>query len=330
LKLGCVSIALRQFDVEQGLRLLQRLGIEAIEIGCAGYHVPKYGDPERLLADRRELERWQASFQRYGLEISALAIHGQPLTPNREAAAEYSRQFRQACRLAEAAGITRLTLLAGLPEGAPGDTTACWIVAPHPPENTDVYRWQWEERVIPYWREHGKIAEDHGCRLCFEMHPGDVVYNPRTLARLREEVGPVIGCNFDPSHLFWQGIDPLEAIRFLGDAIYHVHAKDTGVQTEHARLNGLLDPQPQASAAERGWVFRIPGFGHDPSFWREFVTTLRMVGYDDVVSIEHEDEYVGVEDGLEMTCSVLLPMLPKRPLGLRWWEAADEPEILAR
>jgi sugar phosphate isomerase/epimerase len=318
-----VSVGIQHYDVEDGLQLLRDLGLDAIEIACAGYHRPKYGDPEKLLADRDELERWQERLQRYELEVSALSIHGQPLTPNREAAAAYSRQFRFACEFAEAIGVDRLCLLGGLPEGAAGETTTVWIVAPFPFENIDVYRWQWQERVLPYWREHGRIAESHGCRLCFEMHPGDVVYNPATLMRLREEVGPVIGCNFDPSHLFWQGIDPLEALRFLGDAVYHVHAKDTEVQQHHVRVNGILDPKPYAEIADRAWNFRTVGYGHDEFFWRNFVSTLRLLGYDDVLSIEHEDDLMDASEGLEKAVKVLRPLIIERPVTASFWEWSE-------
>jgi sugar phosphate isomerase/epimerase len=315
-----VSVGIQHHEVEDGLALLQRLGLEAIEVACAGFHTPKYGDPGRLLAAPEERHRWQALLEEHGLEVSALAIHGSPLSPNRETAAEYSRQFRLACEFAEAIGVDRLTLLGGLPEGAPGESTPVWIVVPFPFENLDIYAWQWEERVVPYWREHGAIAEAHGCRLCFEMHPGDVVYNPATLLRLRTELGPVIGCNFDPSHLFWQGIDPLEALRELGEAVYHVHAKDTGVQQHRVRLNGVLDTTPYYDLPRRAWNFRTVGYGHDELWWRDFVSTLRMIGYDDVVSIEHEDDVMSVEEGLTKAVALLKSVVIEKPVGELFWQ----------
>ncbi len=320
MKLGMVSVGIQHLEVADGLALLQALGLDAIEIACAGFHTPKYGDPELLLADSEERRRWQATLEQHGLEVSALSIHGAPLSPDPEVAATYSRQFRRACEFAEAIGVDRICLLGGLPEGAPGEKTPVWVVVPFPFENLDVYRWQWDERVIPYWREHAAIAESHGCRLCFEMHPGDVLYNPATLLRLRAELGPVIGCNFDPSHLFWQGIDPLEALRELGPAVYHVHAKDTGIQQHNVRLNGVLDTTPYSDLPARAWNFRTVGYGHDELWWRDFVSTLRMIGYDDVVSIEHEDDLMSVEEGLSKAVALLKGVLLGQPVGRRFWQ----------
>jgi sugar phosphate isomerase/epimerase len=185
-----------------------------------------------------------------------------------------------------------------------------------------VLRWQWEERLVPYWREQGRIAEDHGVRLCFEMAPNDMVYNPRSLLRLREAVGPVIGCNFDPSHLFWQGIDPLEAIVELRDAVYHVHAKDVRVDPRVARVHGVLDPAPYSDFGRRAWTFRTVGYGHDETFWRDFVSTLRVIGYDDVLSIEHEDELLDPDEGLEKAVRFLAPIVLEQPIGAMWWDTA--------
>jgi sugar phosphate isomerase/epimerase len=319
-RLGVVSSALLWFELEEALAFLADHGVHAIELGCAGYHVPKFCDLDALLADDDGRARWRETFARHGVEISSLAIHGDALSPDPAIAQEYDRQFRQACELAAELGIDRLTLLAGLPEGAPGDRAQCWVVARFPGFNGPILEWQWAERVLPYWREHGRVAETHGCRLCFEMHPSDVVYNPATLLRLRDEVGPVIGCNLDPSHIFWQGIDPVEVVRRLGGAIYHVHAKDTRVQERNVRLNGVLELTPGLPLADRGWVFRTVGYGHGEDFWRELVSELRAVGYDDVLSIEHEDEFVDATEGLEKAISFLQPLVLEKPAGAPWWE----------
>lgn len=320
MKLGVITTGLVQHEFERGLDLAHELGFSTIELGCAGFHSKRYCDPQALLADAGALDRWRAAIDERSFEISALAVHGAPLSPDPEQAARYEREFRDACALAERLGVTRLTLLAGIPEGAPGDRTPTWIVTPFPPWNLEALAWQWEERLIPYWRTQAQVAEDHGCRLCFEMSPADMVFNPETLLRLRAEVGAVVGCNLDPSHLFWQQIDPLEAIRALGELIWHVHAKDTRTQDHEVRLNGVLDPTPHGDVGRRSWLFRTVGYGHPESFWRDFVSTLREAGYDDVLSIEHEDGLVHPDEGLAKAAGLLGTILLERPVGLQWWE----------
>jgi len=319
MKVGALSTAVTHYEPDAGLGVLHALGVRAIEIVCGGY-LPRYWDPERLLADPDELSRWRDRIASHELTISAFALHGDPLSPVGEVAADYSRLFRQVCRLAEKLGVERLTLLAGLPAGAPGDSAPCWITTPFPPANEQIYSWQWDERLIPYWQEHGAIATDHGCRLCFEMTAGDMLFHPDALVRFREAVGPVAGCNFDPSHLFWQGIDPLEALHYLGDAVYHVHAKDTRLELRNVRLNGVLDPRPFRALADRAWTFRTIGYGHDELFWRDFVSTLRAIGYDDVLSVEHEDDYMDMDEGLERAVALLRSIVIERPAGRHWWD----------
>lgn len=325
MRLGAVSSGLLHLEFEDGLDLLRDIGATAVEIACAGFFKNlRYGDPSLLARDAGERERWAQAIAARGLQISAFAIHGQPLAPDPEIARAYDREFRTVCELAEAVGVSRVTLFAGLPEGRRGDRTPCWVVSAWPPENAEVLRYQWEERVLPYWLEHAAIARSHGVRLCFEMHPSDVLYQPRALLRLREHVGVTVGCNFDPSHLFWQGIDPLEAMRTLGEAIYHVHAKDTRVSSRHTRVNGILDTTPFQDYPSRSWSFRTVGFGHGELFWRDFVSELRAIGYDDVISIEHEDFYVDLTEGMEKAATLLRSLIFKRPAGRSSFDLSGE------
>ncbi len=166
--------------------------------------------------------------------------------------------------------------------GCPGESEQSlrpsWVTCSWPDDYPETLAWQWEERVLPYWDEAAAFARSHGIRVAIEPHPGFVVYNTASLLRLREAVGAAVGVNFDPSHLFWQQMDPLACVRALGDAIFHVHAKDTGFQEELLALNGVLETIPAARHAERSWVFRSVGAGHPVSFWRELVATLPRGG----------------------------------------------------
>ncbi|HMN30064.1 MAG TPA: sugar phosphate isomerase/epimerase [Caldilineaceae bacterium] len=319
--IGAISTVFIQLPLAEAAAKMQRLGLKSIEIGTGGYFPKNHCDPAQLLAEPAALEQFKATLARAELNLSAFAMHGQPLHPNQAIARQYDQDFRATCQLAEKLGVTRITLLSGVPEAAPGDQEPNWILYPFPARFLEILNWQWEERLIPYWTEHGKFAEDHGVRLCFEMHAGEMVFKPETLLRLRSIVGPVIGCNLDPSHLFWQGMDILEVIRALGrEVIYHVHAKDSRLDAHNVRLNGILDAKDFQAIADRSWIFRTVGYGHDDLFWRDFVSALRMIGYDDVLSIEHEDPLIDPEEGFEQAVATLQRVLIRKPPTKLWYE----------
>ena len=323
MKLGVNTLFITPFEFEKGLRFAQQNGAEAIEIACGEGPRTKYCDLEKLLADRDELKRWLETLAGYGLEISAFAAHGEALSPDPEISKAYTRRFRKICQLAEATDVHVLTLNSGLPEGAPGDTCPCWIVDPTNARNRAILRWQWEQRVIPVWSELGKIAQDHGCRIAFEPWIGDIVHTPMGIMKLREALGPVVGCNLDPSHLFVQQIDVLETIAYLSELVLHVHIKDTRMEPRNLKLQGLLDTtQTPLHPEKRSWTFTLVGWGHDQKFWRDFITTLRFVGYQGALSVEMECDYMLIEDGMKKSFDFLRPLvLDSAPeAGSRWWE----------
>ena len=318
--LGALTTVFVDRTLSEAAERMHELRLQSIEIGAGGTFPKNHCNPAQLMADDSALGSFRETLAKNELTISAFAIHGEPLNPDATVAEAYNRDYRDACKLAEKLGVTRITLLAGLPEAAPGDRVPNWILYPEPPRNREMVEWQWEQRLIPYWKEHGKIAEDHGIRLCFEMHPADMVHKPEALLRLRDSVGPVIGCNLDPSHLFWQGMDVIEVVRALGPVIYHVHAKDSRLDEHNVRVNGILDAKTFGDEEHRSWLFRTVGYGHGEGFWRDFISTLRLVGYDDVLSIEHEDPLVDSEEGLELAATLLESILMRKPAGKVWFE----------
>ena len=318
MKLGVVSAVYLHKPFEQALDEFKALGLQAVEIAAGGFFPKGHCDPGALLGSPSSLARFRDALARRELEINALAVHGNPLHPNPEVARAYDRDYREACLLAEQLGVTRLTLLAGLPASSPAGDVPHWMTWFFPPELSENYRWQWEERIIPHWLAAAKVASDHGVRLCFEMVPGDCVFNPATFARLREAVGPVAGCNFDPSHLFFQGIDTIETIQALGPAIYNVHAKDSRIDARKVRMEGVLNPMLYADERGRSWVYRTVGYGHDRLYWADFMTALRLAGYDDVVAIEHEESLMSPEEGLSRAVHCLQEVIMREPAG-SWW-----------
>jgi len=207
--------------------------------------------------------------------------------------------------------------------GCPGDSEQAkipnWVVTPWPPEFLETLAWQWEKKVIPYWQEAGKFAAEHGIKVALEAHPGFVVYNVETALRLREAAGKAIGVNFDPSHFFWQGVDIPVAIRALGEAIFHVHAKDVALNEENIRCNGILDGKSYRQMQERSWLFRSVGWGHGELEWKRIVSALRLIGYDYVMSIEHEDALASVDQGLNFAVEFLSRLLLTESPAEPWW-----------
>ena len=209
----------------------------------------------------------------------------------------------------------------GCPGGALGDAQPNWVTCAWPDEFAAILKYQWNDVLIPFWLRKNREAADEGVKIAFEAHPGFCVYNPETLLKLRAAAGEQLGANLDPSHFFWQGIDPVEAARALGDAgcIFHVHGKDTGVDPVNTRVNGTLDAKSYGDLEHRSWVFRTCGYGHGDEFWKPFVSMLRMKGYDGVISIEHEDSYMSVQEGFEKAVEYLRGVLIRHSSGEAWW-----------
>jgi sugar phosphate isomerase/epimerase len=316
-----------KFDFESGLQFAQANGITGMEVAAGGQAAKEYCDLDYLLADEDHLKRWLDIYHKYDLNVVSLSCHGAPLSPDPKIQTEYKRQFRQACDLMERIGINRMTLVAGLPEGAEGETIPVWITQQTQEPNLDFWldtmKWQWDKRLIPFWKEHGKIASDHGVTLCFEMQVADMLNTPTRLKQFRDEIGPVVACNFDISHMWAQGIDPSTALRYLGPLVQHVHLKDTYVDDYNTRLNGFNNPISAREPEKRSWNFTQAGYGHDEGDWRDVLTTLRFIGYDDILSIEMECEYMDVEEAIIKTVEFIKPLMFTKPVQTKWWEHAN-------
>lgn len=304
MRIGLVSDSLHDLPFDRMLATAAGLGIETVEFCCGNWSDAPHIDLARLLADTTARDRFGAALRDHSLGISALNCSGNPLHPG-ESGARHRSITSQTIRLAGLLKVPRVVLMSGCP-GGPGDANANWVTTAWPPEATRVLQWQWDEQVIPYWR--GLVTEAHAAgvdQLCIELHGQQNVYNVETLQRLRDAVGPTAGANFDPSHLFWMGADPLAAIRALGDAIYHVHAKDTRIDPITSAVNSRIDTKPVDRLRERSWNYVTLGYGHDVLWWKEFCSALRLAGYDDVLSIEHEDLSLAPLDGVRKSVALL-------------------------
>lgn len=306
MKLGVLTVILGDLSLDETLQYLKSLGVQQVEIGCGGYPGTAHADAREFVKNPEKLDAFLATIKKHGLEIAAFACHGNPIHPNKEIARDYHEQFEAAILLAEKAGVDTVITFSGCPGDCEDSKLPNWVVATWPDDFQQIKKWQWEEKLIPYWKETCKFANEHGVsKIALELHPGFCVYNPDTLLKLREAVGPTIGANLDPSHLFWQGIDPVVAIRVLKDAIYHFHAKDTKIDPYITAERGVLDTSTFDRMSERPWLFRTVGYGHNEEVWRDIFSELRKVDYDGVVSIEHEDGLMTNKEGLEKAVEVL-------------------------
>lgn len=307
--IGLVTDSLAELTLDAVIETAADLGIGALEFGCGNWSSAPHLDVDSLLSNAERRRDLLTKLAGRGLTISALNCSGNPLHPGANGEQHRAVTSKTIC-LAGLLGVDRVVMMSGCP-GGPGDANANWITTAWPPEASRVLAWQWDEVVIPYWLALGEEAKQAGVsRLCLELHGQQNVFNVASFERLRAAIGPVVGVNFDPSHLFWMGADPLEAIRALGPAIYHVHAKDTRIDRGVCAQNGLIDITPNDELPHRAWSYVTLGYGHDPLWWKQFCLALRLAGYDDVLSIEHEDQLLSPALGVRRAVDLLKEAVP--------------------
>ncbi len=307
--IGVFDPVFEKLSLDAMIEKISGWGIEAVEIGTGGYPGNGHCPVDALLSDPALLRAWKKKFEDKNIRVATLSCHGNPIHPDPKRAAIDAEAFRKTVLLAERLDVKVIVGFSGCPGGSPTDTMPNWATYRWPDEFDQILKWQWKERVIPYWKQAAKFARDHGIRkLAFEMHPGFVVYNPMTLVRLREAVGEEIGANCDLSHLFWQGCDPIEVIHFLGGQgmIFHAHMKDTVMFPQNVARYGVLNfAFTTAELAQASETFRAVGYGHSATVWKEVVKAYMDVGYEGILSIENEDPILPGEVGVERAFYVL-------------------------
>jgi sugar phosphate isomerase/epimerase len=322
MRLGVFTVPYAQMPFEEALDRFREMGLDAVEVGCGNYPGDAHCKPAELLADEAKAKAFREAVESRGMIISALSQHGNPVHPDPEFRARDRRVWEDTVRLAEVLEVPVVNAFSGCPGDQEEARYPNWVTCPWPDDYASVLEWQWNEVVIPYWTEAAAFAGRCGVtKIAFEMHPGFVVYNQETLLRLRSAVGPSIGANLDPSHLFWQGCDLVEVIKELGrqDAIFHVHAKDTYLDRRNIAVNGVLDTKHYGRVLDRAWTFRTVGYGQGERVWRDIVSSFRTVGYDYVLSIEHEDLLLSLDEGLRKAVEFLRGLIFREEKAEMWW-----------
>jgi sugar phosphate isomerase/epimerase len=320
-RLGVFTVLYSELSFGEALERLASLGVEAVEVGTGNFPGDAHCKPADMLRDERARSAFMGAVESHGMFVSALSQHGNPLHPDEAVSAAAHATWRDTVRLAGLLQIPVVNAFSGCPGDSPSARWPNWVTCAWPSDFRELLEWQWTERVIPYWQREAEFAREHGVRIAFEMHPGFVVYNPETLLRLREACGEAVGANYDPSHLVWQGMDPVQTIRDLAaaDALFHVHAKDTWLDPPNIARNGVLDTKDYTRVLERSWTFRTVGYGRGEEMWRDIMSALRTVGYDYVMSIEHEDALLSIDEGLTKAVSLLNRLMFREKPGEMWW-----------
>ena len=319
MKLGVMGALFGGMKLDDALDYCAKVGLDAIELPCGAYP----GDPWKLQGiwrNKAKLKQLKAKIADRGLEVQGIAAHGNPVHPNKRIAAAHYKAHREGVMLAAELNTVVINF-SGCPGGAPGDRTPNWVTCPWPDDYTAIAEYQWNKVIIPFWKRENDFAAKRGVKIAFEAHPGFVVHNPEDVVRLRKAAGKNLGANLDPSHFFWQGIDPVEAARFLGEnkCIFHVHAKDCAIDPRNSGIVGNLDIKSYGDLKGRAWIFRTVGYGHGDEFWKPFVSMLRIYGYDGVISIEHEDSLMSTNEGFEKAVEYLRGVIIQQKAGAAWW-----------
>jgi sugar phosphate isomerase/epimerase len=304
---GLYTDSLSELPFERALDVAAASGVRSIEIATGGQSSAPHLRVDDLLATAGARRAFLDAFASRGLRIAALNCSAWPLHP--VAGPAHEALIDKTLRLASELGVSKIVTMSGCPGDGPSATTIDWTWYPWPEDAVELGRRHWET-ALEFWTRTSRVAGERGVtRIAFELHPLHVVYNVPTLVAFRAQVGERIGANLDPSHLFWQRMDPIAAVRVLGPAVHHVHMKDTELNDEQVALAGVLDNRPFEDPAQRAWVFRTVGRIHPRAWWQDFVAALRDAGYDDALSIEQEDPYSSQEDGVHEAAAFVAGLL---------------------
>jgi sugar phosphate isomerase/epimerase len=324
MKLGAYTACLHDRSLPETLKLLRDMGLTGAEINAGGFVPAPHLPIGPLLSSPAARQDYLGLFADAGVALTGLNVNGNPLNPDPEVGPKHADDLRRAIEIAARLGVRRVVAMSGLPAAHPGGRAASWVVNPWDSQYLDVLDYQWKEVAVPFWTDIQARARDADVKVCIEMHPHNVVFNPGSMERLATEINAThVGAEMDPSHLFWQGIDPIVAIQHLNDLVFHAAAKDTRINEENCRVYGVLDDRFRRVPAEENpvglggrntlnrwpvdasWEFVAVGRGHGQDFWARFLRALAEVDPGIAVNIEHEDAELDQVEGLRLAAENL-------------------------
>ena len=299
MKAGIFTNCFKDKSWEEVCIFAKKVGLTSLEVGAGALNGKSHCDPAEIMKDDSGPKDFIKTAQKHEVEIGSLSCMGNYVHPQKKIADEHTADLEAVIEFASKIGVKIVNGFAGVPAAAVDGLYPCWIGLPYPPEYVGYLKWQWKEKLVPFWKDMSGMLKKHNITFGFEMHPGDSIFNTSTMLKMRDQVGDNMGCCFDPTHLFWQQIDPIKSILALGEAIVNVHAQDLSFNVKKIDIDGVLDPTTYEDYENRNWHFKIPGYGHDEQFWKNMVSALRRTGYDGVLSIEHQDSMVSYKEGFK-------------------------------
>jgi sugar phosphate isomerase/epimerase len=311
-RVGLFTDGLAHLDRREAIAWCAERGIHDLEMGVGTWSPRPHLELASLLAERDQRDRLQAELREHGSALSCVNAAGNPLHPHAASRKEAQDALRGAIELASLLGVETVVTMSGCPGGrGEGDSTGVFAVSWICCDDEPLWEWQFRERVVPFWSDLSTWAAyaAPGVRICLELHPGVTIFGNESFRRLRAEVGENVGINLDPSHFWWQGVDPLSVIEQHADAIGFAHGKDTLLHADRIRAHGVLDARYPVDPETAPWHFVAVGDGRPEEEWRALLAALRSSGYDGVVSIEHEDPRMSAEASIEASAATLRSVL---------------------
>lgn len=302
MRIGVYSDSLPKLSRRDLLSWCATRGIHDVELGVGSWGPwPRPHLDLATIGEARERDRLAGELREFGVRLSAVNAAGNVLHPDPAKRADAQARLRAAVDLAVAMKVDRVISMSGCPAGAGGGALGvfpCWATSC---DDERLFTWQLENEVGPYWQATSTWLKSYApsVKICFELHPGVTIFTAAGFEALKPYVRDNIGINLDPSHFWWQGIDPVAVIEDLGPHIGFAHGKDTLLYPDRIRRQGVLHFSPPSDAALAPWHFAPVGEGHDDATWTTLLRALQKAGYDGVISIEHEDPRYDSEDGTQ-------------------------------